>query len=290
MGTIQLTGIHIYPIKSCHGVSRDSATVTPIGLAGDRLWQVVTDEARGTTQRKHRVLATVQPLLIDGGGLELSAPERERITIGPPGEPNTTAESHFGVPVPVFDAGELAASWFSDILGKPARLVAMAEGSGWRLPDDLDIFDQNAPFTDAAPVLVASQASLDWLVSQASEPFEMARFRPNLVISGSLPWEEDTWSEFSIGTVKLKGIAPWPRCTIPQIDQQTGERHKEPAKVLRKHRWCIEAPTIAGPFRKIIEGSGLFGLACSIAPVGSVLNVGDQITIESTVAPLLSMN
>ncbi len=77
----------------------------------------------------------------------------------------------------------------------------------------------------------------------------MDRFRPNLVVTGAEPWAEDTWDQFEIGEASLRGIVPWPRCTIPQVDQQTAERHKEPAKVLKKHRWCTSAPSIPGDFR-----------------------------------------
>ena len=261
-----LSAIHIYPIKSCRGVALDTATVSAIGLSGDRLWQVVNGEQRGMTQRQHPVLATVQPEPIDGGGLRLQAPGMPTIAVDGPGEQTTTVKSHFGLPVPAADAGDEAAAWFSELTGEPHRLVAMVGGAGWRLPGDLDIFGQGAPFSDAAPVLVTAERSLTWLRDRASEDFGMDRFRPNLVVSGTEPWDEDTWSAIRIGEAELRCVLPWPRCSIPQVDQITAAHHREPAKVLRRHRWCTEAPTLPPEPRRLIEGSGLFGIGSRSGP------------------------
>jgi hypothetical protein len=284
----RLSGIYVHPIKSCRAISCDTATVSTIGLDGDRVWQVVNDEGRGLTQRQHRVLATVQPDLREDGGLTLTAPDRPTIEIGPPGASSTTVKSHFRVPVAAWDADDEAAAWFSDLTGEAVRLVAMVDGQGWRLPDDLDIFAQNAPFSDAAPVLVTADSSLTWLRDRASEPFGMDRFRPNLVVSDTAPWEEDTWRTFIVGDVELRSAAPWPRCEIPQIDQTSGDRHREPARVLKRHRWCTEAPTFAGGFRRILEGSALFGIGCAISPPGATVRVGDEVTITATAPPVLA--
>ena len=175
--------MYIYPIKSCRGVAVDIATVSAIGFARDRTWQVVPADlaTRGLTQRQHPNLATVQPELAPTGGLRLGAPGMPTIDVEPPAGEPICVLSHFKIPVKVTDAGDTAADWFSTITGEPVRLVGMPEGTGWRLPDDLDIFGQNAPFSDAAPVLVTAEASLDWLRERASEDFGMDRFRPNVV-------------------------------------------------------------------------------------------------------------
>ncbi len=176
---ISLAGVYVYPIKSCRAVSLQSVDVTGIGLAEDRRWQVLgTEERRGVTQRKHRSLALVQPTLLDGGGLRLSAPGMSEIEVERPSEPAIVVDSHFRTPVSARDAGDLAADWLTEFIGAPLRLVRMEGDSGWRLPPELDVFGQGAAFTDAAPVLVANQVSLDWLVERSSEGFGMDRFGP----------------------------------------------------------------------------------------------------------------
>ncbi len=287
---VSVTAISIFPIKSCRGVSLHSADVTGIGLAEDRRWQVLgTEERRGVTQRKHRSLALVQPELLDGGGLRISTPGMPTIQVEHPSGAIIDVDSHFRVPVPARDAGDRAAAWFSEFIGAPLRLVRMEGDVGWRLPSELDVFGQGAGFTDAAPVLVASQESLEWLVDRASEGFGMSRFRPNLVVAGAAPWAEDKWDRFEIGEAHLHAVVPWPRCAIPQVDQETAKRRKEPAKVLKKYRWCASASTVPGDFRGIIEGNALFGVACTIGPVGSTVSVGDQVLVISEREPVLQM-
>jgi len=291
MASGTVSGLYVYPIKSCRAVAVGTATVSAIGLAGDRTWQIVDADlnSRGLTQRQHSNLATVQPEPLAGGGLRLTAPGKATIEVDRPRAESITVLSHFKVPVAASDAGDRAAAWFSEVTGEPVRLVAMPEGSGWRLPEDLDIFGQNAPFSDAAPLLVTAEASLDWLRDRASEDFGMDRFRPNVVVSGTEPWEEDSWAAFAIGDAQLRGVVPWPRCAIPQIDQRTGDRRREPAKALRLHRWCTRAPTVSAPFRGIVEGSGLFGIGCAIGPAGATISIGDEVTVTTLAPPVLPM-
>ena len=84
-------------------------------------------------------------------------------------------------------------------------------------------------------------------------------------------------------------MLPWPRCAIPQVDQDTADRHTEPAKVLRRHRWCTDAPTLTGRFREIIQGNGLFGIGCSIEPAGATIRIGDDVRVTTTAAAVLPM-
>ena len=230
MASGTLSGIYVYPIKSCRAVALDTVTVVAIGLLGDRTWQVVDEERRGVTQRQHRVLATVQPALLSGGGMRLESPSMPAIEVDPPGDETMTVKSHFGLPVPASDAGDRAAAWFSELTGNSVRLVAMVDACGWRLPDDLDVFGQNAPFSDAAPRPSSPPFGRSSGCARASEDFGMDRFRPNLVVSGTDPWDEDTWASFTIGKAELRGVLPWLRCAIPQIDQVTADRHTEPAR------------------------------------------------------------
>jgi uncharacterized protein YcbX len=288
MGTLAVESIFVHPIKSCRAVELRTATVSAIGLAGDRRWQVVDGEQRGMTQRQHPVLATVEPAVADDGGLVVQAPGREPLEIGPPVDPVTT-RSHFGLPVAALDAGDAAAEWFSALTGAPVRLVRMAGPDGWRLPDEFDVFGQSAPFSDAAPILVTTTASLQHLQARAAEPFGMDRFRPNLVLAGSEPWAEDTWSALRIGDVMLRVVTPWPRCAIPQVDQRTGERRREPARVLRAMRWCATAPSVPAAWQAVLEGNALFGVACSIGPVGAEIHRGDDVAVVGAErAPLLA--
>lgn len=279
-----VTDLHIYPVKSCRGTRLERASLTERGLAGDRLYQVVDDAGAPITQRQQAAMATVQPTIIDDG-LRLEAEGAPTIEVARPTTNDTSVTSLLGVPVEAANAGAEAAAWFSDLLGVSARLVALTDESDAHLP--LGEFTSPLSWADASPFLVANQASLDWLAERATESFAMDRFRPNITVTGADPWVEDTWSDFTVGASAALLPLPWPRCAIPQIDQLTGERHKEPAKILRAHRWCesvdVEDPMIKG----MLEGNALFGIACALGPVDTVVSVGDELVVGATGDPLI---
>jgi uncharacterized protein YcbX len=94
----------------------------------------------------------------------------------------------------------------------------------------------NVAFADAYPFLILSWASLDLLNSKMHDPLPINRFRPNIVITGCEPNEEDTMPDFKIGTVGFTGIKLCIRCPITTINQLTGVRGKEPLNTLSQYR------------------------------------------------------
>lgn len=282
-----VSALHLYPIKSCGGLAVETATVSATGLDGDRQWQVSSGGVP-VTQRQKAVLATVRPEPIEGG-LRLAAPGRPTIEVARPEAPDAETKVLIGVPVPVGDAGDEAAAWFAALLEDPdARLHALAPATGLRIPASIDVFDQPIAFGDLAPVLVTNTASLQWLVERADETFTMDRFRANIVIDTDDPFVEDTWARFSVGPAELRAGMAWPRCAIPQVDQESGERHKEPARVLAAHRKVQEAPDLPDGLRGVVEGSAIFGIGCAIGPEGTPISVGDALEVQTTLAPLLA--
>ena len=80
------------------------------------------------------------------------------------------------------------------------------------------------------------QSSLDDLNSRLEFPVPMNRFRPNLVFTGGQPYEEDSWKLLTIGNNKFAGVKPCSRCVLTTVDQNTGEKGKEPLATLAKYR------------------------------------------------------
>jgi len=280
-----LTAIHIYPVKSCRAVPLDSVEIASTGLQGDRLFQVIDAAHNPVTQRQQPTLATVQPTFNDGA-LQLEADGRAALHVPIPTVNDATANSLLGVPVAAADAGDEAAAWFTELLDAPVRLAAMTQETTYRLP--IPGIDMTLSWADACSVLVVNRASLEWLNERSSEPFGMDRFRPNLTVDAGAAWTEDTWRDFSIGPARFGlGIA-WPRCTIPQVDQVDGSLHKEPANVLKQHRWCSDAASADPALRPLIEGNALFGIGCSAAPEGAVVSLGDDLTVHRQEAPVIT--
>jgi uncharacterized protein YcbX len=274
-----LAAIHVYPVKSCGAVALDQADIVSTGLRGDRLFQVVDVDGNPVTQRQQPRLATVRPAF-NGDGLTLAADGQEPLTLTVPVSNDTSAMSLLGVRVDAGDAGDDAASWFSELLGAPVRLVAMTDESEYRLP--IPGIDMPLSWADAASVHVVNSASLRWLNERADEPFGMDRFRPNLTVDAGEAWVEDTWREFSVGTAQLGLGLAWPRCAVPQVDQVDGTRHNEPAKVLKAHRWCSNAESVGEAVRPLLEGNALFGIGCGVHSAGATIAIGDEVEAHTT--------
>ncbi|MCA9711564.1 MAG: MOSC domain-containing protein [Myxococcales bacterium] len=67
-------------------------------------------------------------------------------------------------------------------------------------------------------------------------PLSMARFRPNLVVSGSEPFAEDEWSSLRIGAIDFAGVKRCDRCVLTTVDPWTGETGPEPLRTLATYR------------------------------------------------------
>ncbi|MGH1492595.1 MAG: MOSC domain-containing protein [Acidimicrobiales bacterium] len=286
VATAAVSSLFIYPVKSCRRVEVDHATVSSAGIVGDRQWQVAAGK-RPRTQRQQTVMATVQPTLIDGG-IRLTAPGAGTVEVAKPTGTDHVTGSIVGATVEVGDAGDEAAAWFAKLLDDDdARLYAITDQQV-QVPPGWDHFGPSIGFPDLAPVLLTNTASLDWLLERSSEPFDMHRFRPNIVVSGAEPFAEDTWLRFNVGQAELSASLPWARCPMPQIDQDDGTRHREPAKVLKAHRWCTSAPTLNSQFAAITENHAVFGIGSAIQPAGAVISTGDQVVVSDYQAPLIA--
>ena len=288
MSDVRVEAIHIHPVKSCRRIEVEQADVIATGLKHDREWQIVDENGECVTQRKHKILATVETAL-DGDTVLLSANGNGSTILSREQAAGVSVQHLVGRrPVRAVDGGGEAANWISELLGERCRFASVTDDSDHRAPSSLDLFEQPIAFVDLAPVLLTNLASLNWLQERALEQFSIDRFRPNVIVDAGEPWIEDTWHDMGIGDAELAGEIPWPRCAVPQIDQHSGERQREPAVVLRAHRWCREAPELEGNVRNMMEGHGVFGMACRIGPVGATIKVGDPLIVHSYREPLLA--
>ena len=145
---------------------------------------------------------------------------------------------------------------------------------------------------DEFPVSVVSQASLERLNQerlnqeqlnqeqpsrqepspQTSGPvsFEGTRFRPNFLLDGCNPHQEDEWlgSLIQIGSeLQLQPIMPDPRCAIVTQDPHTGERDADTLRLIMNYR-----PSPRNAY---------FGIYAIVARPGPV-SVGDEVQVIET--------
>lgn len=232
-----LSALNIYPIKACRGHARQEAFVERRGLEHDRRFLIVDLEGIAITQRDDPALALVVPDVADGA-LGLSAPNMPALNLPiatqGPVRPVTVWDDSG---IQAIDQGDQVAEWFSTYLKVSVRLVHMTEISLRPVSPEYALRpDDYVSFADGYPILIASQASLDDLNRRLDAPLPMNRFRPNLVVEGCAPFEEDTWKRIRIGEVEIALIKPCARCEVTTIDQASAARGKEPLKTMATFR------------------------------------------------------
>ncbi|MER5183815.1 MOSC N-terminal beta barrel domain-containing protein [Streptomyces sp. NPDC002896] len=240
-----LDSIHVHPLKAARGHAAREAVVELWGLRGDRRWMLVDEAGKVVTQRPHPRMALAAAELLPGGGIRLSAPGREQLTVPVP-EPaaGTSLVEIWRDKVEAVPADAAAHAWFSEYLDTDVHLVHLDDPAR-RRPIDPEYArpGETVSFADGYPLLLTTLSSLDALNSLIAQgdhadegPLPMNRFRPNVVVRGTAPWAEDDWSRIAIGEVAFRVAKMCGRCVVTTTDQTTAERGKEPLRTLARHR------------------------------------------------------
>jgi len=231
----------------------------PIGETGplyDREWGVFGVENRAErTQRdkKFERLALVQPIP-DEGGFRLEAQ----------GCPTTTHLSflrqHTARETWVTIWGDLchatveeeASAWFSSFLGED---VLVARKGGPRFINRMTTEgERQVSFADRYQALGISMATFHKILDLLKERTDINRFRPNLIFDECPPQDENHWQEIRIGTLAAYGVKPCNRCSVVNVEQETGRRTQELLKILGKHFTGSMGSQIVGE-NFVFEGS-----------------------------------
>ena len=261
-----------YPVKSCAGQALNRAELDPYGIVGDRRWLIVHPNGRFVTQRDAPELALVRPEIREDE-LTLWAPGMDAIrvpilNVGPVLDVQVWHDRCRGV-----DQGDAAAEWLSDYLGSPRRLVRMGPEFTRSVDADYAVSAvDEVSYADGYPFLLTSEASLDALNRRMERPVPMDRFRPNIVVSGTAPFEEDTWRTIRIGGVTFHVVKPCARCVVTTTDQATGERGTEPLATL-------------ATFRRDPHGGVYFGQNLLHTPKRGEIDTGSPVKVLETGAP-----
>lgn len=234
---LTLSDIYCYPVKSLGEWSLNRTEVDRFGIRHDRRWMVVDEAGRFLTQRQlpHMVHIRVSR---QGDGWQLLAGQRQIHFSAPEASPGTTCEVTVWrdtvAAVPVADA---VSDWLSEQLNRHCRLVYMPPSTRRLVDTGYARQQETVSFADGFPVLLTTEASLQDFNRHLEQPVEMLRFRPNLVVQGGSPWQEDNWKTIRIGELEFDVVKPCSRCAIPTINRQTAEKEPAVFKALRQHRY-----------------------------------------------------
>jgi uncharacterized protein YcbX len=271
---VEVTSLHVYPVKSAKGIGLSQAELTPQGLKFDRSWMVVMADGRFATQRQIARMALIETALVESG-LRLSIAGQPPITISyevPQGDKIITKV--WEDEVVTVDEGEVPSKWLTEALEteEPVRLVRMApdyqrpQGQPEVLGKETSVY-----FADAAPFLIVDEASLaalnKRLETQGEHPVPMNRFRPNIVIRGLAAFEEHKVSTIANVDCQFRFRFACERCVITTTDQTTAARNS-PGELLKTLKALNPSP----------NNKPAFGQNCTLDKSrGGRIAVGDRL-------------
>jgi uncharacterized protein YcbX len=285
---MNISEINIYPIKSLKGISLTEAVVEKRGLRFDRRWMLTDPDGMFFTQRQVPKMATITTEVIGDGLLVTSNVEGlMRIPFDPDkGRRQNVTVWQSNVQGLVYN-GEVS-EWFSDVLGKKCQLVRMPDSSQRHVNKEFDSGNDIVSFADGYPLLLIGEASLEDLNRRIEEnadmdvrvPLPMNRFRPNVVVSGSGPFEEDRWARIRIGGSIFRVAKPCGRCVMTTVEQSKGSFDgKEPLRTLATFRLAKQVhPNKYEAFGQP-PNAVLFGENLIPENPGGIINLGDKVEV-----------
>lgn len=235
---MKIQDIFIYPVKSLGGIRKSECKALQRGFEHDRRWMLVDRSGKFITQRIEHSLALLKTEIIGNiTHIYCNDEPKQKITLNfDHAIGRNIAVTIWNDDVTAVHLSDEADEWFSDFLKKPCKLVFIPETGRRAVDPKYADGNEQVSFADAFPYLLISQASLDDLNRRLPEPVPMDRFRPNLVVSGTDAFAEDTWGEIKIGEVRFKVAKPCARCILTTVDQETGKRGNEPLRTLSGYR------------------------------------------------------
>ncbi len=265
-----ITQLHVYPVKSMQGIPLEKGELTVRGLKYDRNWMVVDEEGTFLTQREVPKLASIQIRFSDDH-LQFTNAHGNSISVPLDGRrgPDVVTEV-WGDRCEGLDEGDEISEWLVQTLGKYKNrsLRLLRFKNEYRRNVDKEYLKgevSHTAFADGFPFLVTSEESLsalnDRLLNYGSNPVSMDRFRPNIVIKGLEPFQENQIHQLNCadGRFKLGIRKPCKRCKVTTVDQQSGgiANPKEPLRTLTEMQTI---PGRRGAFfgqnATLVEGEG----------------------------------
>lgn len=281
-----ISHLALYPVKSAARLELPQARLTESGLETvesglkDHDFMVVSAVANEQgvfefvqqRQRGMNVMTQIRPHF-EAGALSLSWGDQDTIAV--------PLDYDKGIVIPVkvwddvcqaMDQGDELASWFSDHLSKPVRLVrAVGESFQRQARQSYLENDNQMRFQDGYPIHWFPQEDVSELEKKAGVELGWERFRPQIVAEGFEPQFVHAIFGLNVAGIPCDQPKPCERCPIPQIDQDTGEKSGEPNRTLMKYKvWRNKHGDLNPIFGENINPHG-----------EGVVQVGDEVEVTS---------
>ncbi|PXX41749.1 MOSC domain-containing protein [Aquitalea magnusonii] len=261
---MQLSQMFVHPMKSARGISYSRAYASQQGLLHDREWLLVTPEGRFLTAREFPRMVLIEMDLIPGGML-LKAPGMTPVMAMTQVYTQPVVTAVWKDEFSALHGDPKVDECLSQYMGVPCKLLWL----GMQSRRVLQEASTPMSFADGYPYLLVNQASLDALNQELAQPVSLRHFRPNLVISDALPYEEDDWSLLRIGDILFEVAKPCTRCQLTTVNPLTGEfsADNEPMRTLIRTRQLPEG--ICFGVNLIARSEGILQLGAAVEVVES---------------------
>ncbi|KAJ7949642.1 Molybdenum cofactor sulfurase [Quillaja saponaria] len=260
-GHYYVKSVTIYPIKSCGGFSRERWPLSNnAGLRHDREWVLKSLAGEVLTQKKVPDMCLINTSIdLDQGILFVESP---RCKVGLQIDLNSDLcsggrddiELH-GQRYEVRGYNNEIDTWFTNAIGRPCTLLRHSSSEHDLMLDKTKsaVTCREARcmlnFTNEAQFLLVSEESISDLNNRLSSNVQRGthapaiqvipmRFRPNLVICGGNPYDEDGWKSLKIGNKYFTSLGGCNRCQMINLVHDGGQVKKsnEPLATLAAYR------------------------------------------------------
>ena len=259
--------LYVYPIKSCRGIRVQNVKVLKNGFEFDRNWMIVDSNNTFITQRKIPKMALLSVEILSHK-LKISYPNCDAIEVDLNVESEVIDCTVWKDTVKCFRYNNVVQNWLSQCLGVECSLVKLAHPKARIHTSAVREMPYEVTFADSAPILIVNRASFTTFTKAELKKEEILRFRPNIIVETETAFEEFKWKYFNSGSVVLESNGPCARCTLIDVDQNSGEKN---LNFLRELSEFLRSKTTL----KTID----FGIKFIPASVGE-LSVGDDFKLQ----------
>lgn len=262
---MKISSLWVYPIKSVQGLSLPIMTFDKRGPLSDRRFMLVDDKGKFITQRQFSILSQLSLMEEDDNFLISSSKASRAFRLPKNGRKGAHLDAQiWGDKVQLVDQGNEAAEFFSDFLGKSVRLVFQDDLSCRLVNGKYTELEREVSLADGFPFLLINQASMDALNQAFSLQLTSERFRPNIVLDGLAPFQENNLNMVTIGDVIFDVVKPCSRCVIPTINPSTSQKEPDVWKALKAKCLGRDGKVYFGQNLIPRETSGTFQLTSTI--------------------------
>lgn len=297
----KVLNIHLYPLKSGRKIDLTRAECTNVGIQEpsrkglqlrDRSFIVYKEQDREfRTARTHPTMVLIDIDVHDDSHVAFDAPGMRTLYVEIPTENTDNVlkiTKQQGEQIHSLDCGDEAAKWFSRYMNNEDSGLRLAYNNN-KKPRDItkthakfiQVFQElnnkaTGLYSDLTSVMLCNQLSVDDLNKKIPGTKVITEnFRPNIIVSASKPYEEDTWKWLKIGDCIFKNVKPCTRCILTTVNPTNGVKSSdgEPLTTLKKYR-LLDDPKE----RELYPSTPIMGINLEVVKMGK-FKVNDDVLV-----------